>query len=242
MPRALTDAARSARKGVERSFGCRRERWGRRTGQPTLETLAAAFTLHSSRCSLEDMPAETVHTTSRFRRTRVAKWAQPRLAHHLRLLDGISSAGTTLFILALIVASILDSRSGGASAGTDHVIQLVLAGAVALFLIGYGLKSIAVLPPPAEAPSRRLAEIRDNLTVLEETLGKLVAEVDAMSGNAEGLERRLQETQRLLGLTDYERSAVFRELDRRDRASSRQNLLLFAAGVGAGVLTNLLVG
>jgi predicted nuclease with TOPRIM domain len=122
----------------------------------------------------------------------------------------------------------------------ERIVQTVMIFAVALALIRVGLKALAVIPPDVQAPSRRLREIRDSLTKLQATLGHLVAEVDVTSANAEGLERRPEETQRL-GLSTKEKDAIFRELDPRDRSSSRQNIAVFAAGVAAGVLTNLII-
>jgi hypothetical protein len=49
------------------------------------------------------------------------------------------------------------------------------------------------------------------------------------------------EADALLRLSREEKDALLNEWDRRDKSSSKRDLMLFAAGLVAGVLTNLLI-
>jgi hypothetical protein len=161
------------------------------------------------------------------------------LQPYRKYIDRLAAVGTYIFILALAVGAFLDSSSQGISGRETLMVQAAMALGVALHLVSAGLNELSRAEKlPA---SVRLAEIRDRLTELEVALKTLTVEVDDTIRNAVDADARLRDWQQLAGLTQQQKDSLISEWSRRDRSSSRQNLLLFIAGVAAGVLTNVFI-
>jgi len=122
----------------------------------------------------------------------------------------------------------------------DVLEQIVAAGVVGGILCGlltYGEAEERLDAKTSERLQQVMARF-DGLDVMIRDLGR---DVQEMTKESAALELRASEAQTLLRLSQAEKSALIHEWDRRDKASSRRDLLFFAAGLAAGVVTNLLI-
>ena len=117
------------------------------------------------------------------------------------------------------------------------------AGGFAIIVaIAIGLTHVSESVDIEQAPtSERLQEVMERFEGLDDLLQGLASEVKEMAESSVAVERRAREAQALLDLTTTERSALTHELERLDKAGTKRDVMLFAAGVAAGVVTNLIV-
>lgn len=182
--------------------------------------------------------------TQRHKRAR-AWWTQWRRRHSSQ----ISRVGWTLFGGGLAAVLVL--------AGVRQVLEwfnfqysaqvFEIGGQAAAWAMGGGVvcglltlsdEEQTALSKPT---SSRLQEVMARFEGLDVLIKELAHEVQEMTESSAELEKRAREADALLRLSREEKDALIHEWDRRDRSSSKRDLLLFAAGLVAGVLTNLLI-
>ncbi len=183
--------------------------------------------------------------TSRHRRLASSRWFREWRRRHGKL---IGRVGWTLFLGGLAVGflsgaseTVLQWFGITTDPRLREMVGQIAAGAV---FAGIGCGLLYVTDPEeklAQPTSERLQEVMKRFEGLDVLLKQLTTEVEEMTVNSLELERRAKEADALLRLSREEKDALVHEWDRRDKASSRRDLLLFAAGLAAGVLTNFLI-
>jgi hypothetical protein len=93
----------------------------------------------------------------------------------------------------------------------------------------------------AQPTSERLKEVMTRFEGLDSLVRDLAGEVQEMTEASLALEKRAKDAEALLHLSRQEKEALLHEWDRRDKAASKRDILFFAAGLLAGVLTNVLL-
>lgn len=142
-----------------------------------------------------------------------------------------------IFILTIFGGAVLDSAAFIQGYDFNWAIRGIFGGIVALYGTGYALDRLAAEDIQPEAPSKRMEEMGRNLAELQRALAQVVTDIELMRSSSAALEERIK----IQGMSQDEKDSLITHLNRRDRSSTMQNLMLFGAGVAAGVLTNILV-
>lgn len=182
--------------------------------------------------------------TQRHKRAK-ARWTQWRRRNSRR----IGRAGWTLFLGGLLAGALFAGvRQVLDWANSEYSAQVFeIGGQTAAWAMGGGIvcgfltlsdDEQAALGKPT---SDRLQEVMARFEGLDVLIKELANEVQEMTVSSADLETRAREADALLRLSREEKDALIHEWDRRDKSSSKRDLMLFAAGLVSGVLTNLLI-